>query len=401
MLTAGLLALDRSLRRYDVDGRLHVSDCCISKANVCPYFGKEIPDYIALGLDPDRVYQMYRDPTELAAAASSFANMPLMLHHVGVTADNPEKDLIVGTIGSDVRFEAPYLVADLAVWTADGIEVVETGAQQELSCGYRYRADMTPGVADGVAYDGVMRDIKANHVALVRKGRAGPDVLVHDEQPPGVLQMKSRFLTALFAALKITPTAEQQAQVQHAYDAEMATEAYDADLSDVEKKTACDEYAKELGKDALSDEEKDEAYKRAAKDKKARDEAAKTAGAMDAAIKAAVTTATAGLLTQDAANALATKAAADAVAAERALVAARTAVEPLVGAVTCDTAEAVYRLALEKTGATDHATIAVDALPAAVAAAVSKKTTAATVTADAALDASATAFPGLSRFRKG
>ncbi len=39
---------------------------------------------------------------------------------------------------------------------------------------------MTPGSYNGEAYDGVMRDIAGNHVALVVQGRAGADVLVND-----------------------------------------------------------------------------------------------------------------------------------------------------------------------------------------------------------------------------
>jgi hypothetical protein len=39
---------------------------------------------------------------------------------------------------------------------------------------------MTGGIFDGKSYDGVMRNIKGNHVALVHEGRAGHDVKVAD-----------------------------------------------------------------------------------------------------------------------------------------------------------------------------------------------------------------------------
>jgi len=45
------LALDRAtVRTKDEDGRLKVAVTNISKANICPYMGKEIPDYQKLGL---------------------------------------------------------------------------------------------------------------------------------------------------------------------------------------------------------------------------------------------------------------------------------------------------------------------------------------------------------------
>lgn len=175
------IALDReSVRQTDADGRMHVSATNISKANVCPYYGREIPNYEALGLKPDLIYQLYRDPAELERAAPTFNNLPLLDRHVPVSADAPHQDRVVGSTGTDAAFVAPYLKNSLVIWKNSAIAGVESDEQRELSSAYRYRADMTPGIADGVPYDGVMRDIVGNHVALVERGRAGPDVLVGD-----------------------------------------------------------------------------------------------------------------------------------------------------------------------------------------------------------------------------
>ncbi|MFG1417183.1 DUF2213 domain-containing protein [Xanthobacter sp. V0B-10] len=176
-------AFDRaSVRAYDADGRLHVQRTPISKANVCPYYGREIPDFDGLGLDPEKVYQLYRDPDELAQAAPTFNNLPLLSRHVPVTADSHQPDLVVGSTGTDAVFDAPFLANSLVIWARDAIGGVESNAQKELSSAYRYRADMTPGEIDGEPYDGVMRDIVGNHVALVVEGRAGPDVVVGDSK---------------------------------------------------------------------------------------------------------------------------------------------------------------------------------------------------------------------------
>ena len=179
------MAFDRqSARSIDADGRLHVSKTNISKANVCPYFGREIPNWQELGLDGDKVYRLYRDPEELAKGASTFNNLPILNKHIRVTVDEPKKENVVGSIGSDVSFDEQYLRASLCVWDAPAIAGVESEKQCELSAAYYYRADMTPGAApDGEAFDGVMRDIKGNHLALVEAGRAGPDVYVADSNP--------------------------------------------------------------------------------------------------------------------------------------------------------------------------------------------------------------------------
>jgi hypothetical protein len=104
------LAFDRaSVRTFDRDGRLHVEVTNISKAAVNPYIGREIPDYKALGLDPDRIYKLLRDPDEIAKAAATFNNIPLLSRHKPVTADDHNPDIVIGSTGTDAVFEAPYL----------------------------------------------------------------------------------------------------------------------------------------------------------------------------------------------------------------------------------------------------------------------------------------------------
>lgn len=197
--TIALDASAASQREFDVDGRMRVKCSNISKATVSPYFGREIPESKALGLEPNRIYRLLRDPGELEKAAMTFDSLPLMIVHKAVSAKQPAKELIVGTTGSGTRFESPYLKTSLAVWAEDGIAMIESSQQKQLSIGYRYRADMTPGAFEGMIYDGVMRDIVGNHVALVEKGRAGSDVVVLDSNPFEEIVMRNE---KLIAALK-------------------------------------------------------------------------------------------------------------------------------------------------------------------------------------------------------
>jgi uncharacterized protein len=178
------LAFDASVRHYDQDGRLHVALNNISKANICQYRGGEIPKWEELGLDPDRLYRLYRDPEELAKAAGTFNNLPILKRHVPVTAQAPRPDLVIGSTGTDAQYAHPYLRNSLVVWDQDAIDRIENAESKQLSAAYHYRADMTPGAVDGERHDGVMRDIRGNHVAAVPEGRAGDDVVVGDAKPP-------------------------------------------------------------------------------------------------------------------------------------------------------------------------------------------------------------------------
>ena len=178
------LALDRaSVRSLDEkSGHLHVSLSNISKAAVNPYYGGEINGADELGLQKDKVYNLLRDPEELAKAASSFHNKPLLMRHKPQMADTHDHDLVIGSVSNPV-YNHPYLQAELVVWDKDGIDQIESEEARALSSGYWYSADMTPGEYEGVAYDGRMTSITGNHVTICPEGRAGPDVYVGDSAP--------------------------------------------------------------------------------------------------------------------------------------------------------------------------------------------------------------------------
>lgn len=341
------LAQDRSMRSYDEDGRMHVETSNISKATVNPYYGSEIPNHQQLGLDPKKVYYLLRDPEELKKAVQTFNNLPLLSKHIPVSADEPQKDVIVGTTGSDAKFEDGYLKCSLAVWDSEAIAGIESGEQMELSSAYRYTADMTPGEFNGMHYDGVMRDIVGNHVALVDVGRAGRDVVVSDADPfheRNVMKLKKGAQARIKSVLE--PLMAQDAelspdellQVVGSLINEVQTAEDDGDelppedaeeVGTDEDGTAEDEDIESKSEEVATDEdETNESEQNQEQPAQAQDRAMMKI-AMDKAI-------------------------AKAVAAERkraqALAQAQRDVAHLVGDVAMDSAEDVYKFALEQHG---------------------------------------------------
>lgn len=218
--TTVTMAFDRSARTYDDDGRLHVRVSNISKAAVNPYYGREIPKHRELGLDPNKVYYLLRDPEELERAAPTFNNLPLLSEHVPVTADDEESHqphLVVGSLGTDASWSAPYLRNSLVIWAGPAIAGVESRDVQELSAGYRYDAVMEPGTYKGLHFDGRMTNIRGNHVCLVESGRAGSDVVVGDSQFEGHIMLKSR--TALMLSGALTALIGPRLKAGMAFDA--------------------------------------------------------------------------------------------------------------------------------------------------------------------------------------
>jgi len=176
------LALD-SQRSKDESGHLKVARTVLSKAAVNPYFGREIPDYLELGLDPDKVYKLLRDPSALESGADTFKGKQLLIKHEYVDSKKPEKELVIGTVGSNIEYEDGKVYGDITVWDAEAIELIESEKMAELSASYWYKANMVPGEFQGEAYDGTMLDIHGNHVALVARGRIGRDAIISDKLP--------------------------------------------------------------------------------------------------------------------------------------------------------------------------------------------------------------------------
>ena len=112
---------------------------------------------------PEHVFE----PESLA----SYETKPVIVTHDAnwVTERNAREEQI-GTIlskgikdGSDVR----------AKIVIHAIREVEKSGLRELSLGYRLDLDETPGTWNGQKYDAVQKNIRINHLALVKDARAG------------------------------------------------------------------------------------------------------------------------------------------------------------------------------------------------------------------------------------
>lgn len=309
------LAMDRSMRSFDRNGHLIVKRTIITKASVNPYFGREIPNYESLGLEPDKIYNLLRDPKELEKALSSFKGVQLLIKHTPVSADDPHNDLTVGSVGTDIEVEGNDVYASLRVFDKYAIELIESGKLQELSAGYSYTADMTPGEFNGQGYDGVMRNIHGNHVALVERGRIGRDAIISDGLPIELMESSMKLKKGAIDAIaaKLKPIVAMDGDIT-------------SDIVEGVIKTVADNM---LPQSPEAEDEAEEATE--AEDEVAEDEDeegdCKAKPAMDAdAIRAA------------------------AVKSVNALWHAREDVKPLVGVVAMDSAEDVYKYALQQKG---------------------------------------------------
>lgn len=195
-----------SARTVDENGYMHVSDCPVTKEQVAPYYGYEIPQGERFGIKPNKVYYVYRPAEELSKAATmaSLRGIPLLADHASVTPEDIRRDRIVGSTGDLVRWDGTYLRCNLNILAKGAQDRVKDKSMRELSLGYSYTPEFKSGEFNGTRYDFVMRDIKANHLALVEVGRAGSDVRVCDSMPNGLTEtttVDTEKLAALVAQL--------------------------------------------------------------------------------------------------------------------------------------------------------------------------------------------------------
>ena len=125
----------------------------------------------------------YRPEAEVASPISlaSFAGKAITLEHPSVLLDSSNtKDYQIGFTSTEVVYDNGFVRAVMTITDKDAIERIMRGDAKEVSAGYRVNYEAIPGVTDGGEnYDGIQKDISGNHIAVVRRGRAGPQVKLH------------------------------------------------------------------------------------------------------------------------------------------------------------------------------------------------------------------------------
>jgi hypothetical protein len=156
-----------SNRTKDINGYLTVENCVITGEDVAKYWGREIPDYNAYGLDQDAIYYVYRPKDEIKD--SDFSNKPLLSQHMDFSASDYKTKFIAGTTG-EIGLVGDQLKGTIVYWSEKSIDALENGLKY-LSCGYTYTPKIQDGVHNGQKYDLIMTNIAANHVAMVDNPR--------------------------------------------------------------------------------------------------------------------------------------------------------------------------------------------------------------------------------------
>lgn len=163
--------------RITADGYL-VASPRIARTGIQLYRGAEVdrPD-----LEVVRVYRPADQVFNNKAMAS--------LAHRPVTFDHPDENITsrnwrahaVGYVAGEVARDGDFIRVPLALMDQDAIEAVKDGHAQ-LSVGYGAKLVWGDGKTDsGEQYDAMQTDIRANHIAVVKRARGGDNLRMGDD----------------------------------------------------------------------------------------------------------------------------------------------------------------------------------------------------------------------------
>lgn len=132
---------------------------------------------------------------------ASFEGKPVTIDHpFGAVTPENWAQLTHGTVHNARRgegIERDLVIADLMIKTAHAIDYVNNELPQ-VSCGYDAEYEQTePG-------RGIQRNIIGNHVALVKRGRAGARCAIKDsDNPIGASDMKKSFVVKFLQSIGV------------------------------------------------------------------------------------------------------------------------------------------------------------------------------------------------------
>ena len=167
MLTRYDTAPINSLSVDSQTGFLHAKNVPIARVGVFPYMKADG----SLTMEAKLPDELLNDST-----VESANSKPVTDDHPNeaVTTNNTKK-YMKGFTADNAHVDGDKLKVDMTITDSDLISEIQKG-KQELSIGFQTDIAPVKGTYKGMAYDSVQRNIQINHVAVVRRGRAGHSV---------------------------------------------------------------------------------------------------------------------------------------------------------------------------------------------------------------------------------
>lgn len=132
-----------------------------------------------------------RHPDEVfkADSLSTLKLRPVVNEHPGLVNAKNTKHYQVGVVSETVSRQDDYVDTSLQIMDDEAIKLImdEANPKLELSCGYNAETIKEAGEYNGEKYDHVQKNIVYNHVALVKRGRAGEKARIYLDSQDGAI----------------------------------------------------------------------------------------------------------------------------------------------------------------------------------------------------------------------
>lgn len=167
-----------SSRTYDdINNNLHVENNILTKEGIASYLGKELTGWEDIGLDPKKIYKVYRSKKILDKYKDIFNRLQVTREHPSYNdcSDIP-KNQVIGATGEKAVVElndngVAELKNSITFWDNQAVDDVKNDKITGLSCGTILKYEKNKGQWNGESYDLVVSEMIGNHLALTDNPR--------------------------------------------------------------------------------------------------------------------------------------------------------------------------------------------------------------------------------------
>jgi hypothetical protein len=158
--------------KEDTEGYLTVT-AAITRPGVFPYRRGDGTIHYEAKLPDDIFDQRVLDSAKSKPVTDEHPNEPVTTGNI--------RTYVRGMTHTDSRVEDKMVKVTMTVFDPDLIRQIKEEDKRELSIGFDTEVVAEPGVYQGMSYDYRQTNIAINHVAVVKAGRAGPEVAIRGD----------------------------------------------------------------------------------------------------------------------------------------------------------------------------------------------------------------------------
>lgn len=183
------MKIKKQVRRFDL-GEIRSATRTPQGFLMCPGFATRTGVFPYLNADGS-IRRELRHPDDVFDPVSLNT-----LKYAPITIEHPPKMITPKNVGKygkghttdRVEINRNMVDTDLIIEDQDAIDAVEKEGIRELSSGYVCDVIEEKGSFEGVPYDCRQKNIRYNHLAMVKRGRAGPEVRLRLDSADAVMQ---------------------------------------------------------------------------------------------------------------------------------------------------------------------------------------------------------------------